>query len=72
MKKNKIKPRIITLFGSGETSPHMAKLYRNLINNPDSKSNNNFLLDTPFGFQENHNILSNKIIKYFQEKVNLL
>ena len=71
MKKNKIKPRIITLFGSGETSPHMAKLYRNLINNPDSKSNNNFLLDTPFGFQENHNILSNKIIKYFQEKVNL-
>lgn len=73
MKKNKIttKPRIITLFGSGETSPHMAKLYRNLINNPGSKSNNNFLLDTPFGFQENHNILSNKIIKYFQEKVNL-
>jgi len=71
LKKNKIKPRIITLFGSGETSPHMAKLYRNLINNPDSKSNNNFLLDTPFGFQENHNILSNKIIKYFQEKVNL-
>ena len=65
------KPSIITLFGSGETSPHMAKLYRGLINNFDSKINNNFLLDTPFGFQENHTILSDKIIKYFSEKVNL-
>ena len=73
MADNKLikKPRIITLFGSGETSPHMAKLYRGLINNFDSKANNNFLLDTPFGFQENHTILSNKIIKYFSEKVNL-
>ena len=65
------KPSIITLFGSGETSPHMAKLYRGLINNFDSKVNNNFLLDTPFGFQENHTILSDKIIRYFSEKVNL-
>ena len=65
------KPSIITLFGSGETSPHMAKLYRGLINNFDSKINNNFLLDTPFGFQENHTILSDKIIRYFSEKVNL-
>jgi len=65
------KPSIITLFGSGETSPHMAKLYRGLINDFDSKVNNNFLLDTPFGFQENHTILSNKIIKYFSEKINL-
>jgi len=65
------KSSIITLFGSGETSPHMAKLYRDLINNFGSKVNNNFLLDTPFGFQENHTILSDKIIRYFSEKVNL-
>ena len=34
LKKSKLvkKPSIITLFGSGETSPHMAKLYRGIIN----------------------------------------
>ena len=65
------KPSIITLFGSGETSPHMAKLYRGIINDFNSKLKFNFLLDTPFGFQENHSILSNKIIKYFSDKINL-
>jgi len=69
--KSTKKPSIITLFGSGETSPHMAKLYRGIIDDFGSKLKSNFLLDTPFGFQENHSVLSNKIIKYFSDKVNL-
>ena len=65
------KPKIITLFGSGETSPHMAKSYRDIFSNFSNNLSNNYLLDTPFGFQENHTSLSLKIIDYFNSKLSL-
>ena len=65
------KPKIITLFGSGETSPHMAKSYRDIFSNHKSILTKNYLLDTPFGFQENHDSLSLKIIDYFNSKLSL-
>jgi len=68
---NKSKSRILTLFGSGETSPHMAKNYRHIIDSLDYDLINNVLLDTPFGFQENNTILSKKIQDYFYNKINL-
>ena len=73
MKKDSLyqRPKIITLFGSGETSPHMAKSYRDIFSSHDAKLKNNYLLDTPFGFQENHSNLSLKIIDYFSSKLSL-
>ena len=65
------KSRILTLFGSGETSPHMAKNYRNIIENLNYAPQKNILLDTPFGFQENNSVLSEKIQDYFLKKINL-
>ena len=65
------KSRILTLFGSGETSPHMAKNYRNIIENLNYAPQKNILLDTPFGFQENNDALSEKIQDYFLKKINL-
>jgi len=70
-RNNFVKPRIITLFGSGETSPHMAKSYRDIKKNFNLDLRNNYLLDTPYGFQENNKILSNKIVEYFNSKVDL-
>ena len=68
---SKSKNRILTLFGSGETSPHMAKNYRHIIDGLDYDLRTNILLDTPFGFQENNTILSKKIQDYFSSKINL-
>ncbi len=68
---NKSKSRILTLFGSGETSPHMAKNYRHIIDGLNYDLRENLLLDTPFGFQENNMILSKKIQDYFSSKINL-
>ncbi len=65
------KSRILTLFGSGETSPHMAKNYRKIIDNLGYKPQKNILLDTPFGFQENNDVLSKKIQDYFLKKINI-
>ena len=67
----KSKNKILTLFGSGETSPHMAKNYRHIIDGLDYDLRTNLLLDTPFGFQENNTILSKKIQDYFSSKINL-
>lgn len=66
-----MKSRILTLFGSGETSPHMAKNYRFILDKLDYTLQDNFLLDTPFGFQENNQVLSKKIQDYFSNKINL-
>ena len=68
---NNKKNRILTLFGSGETSPHMAKNYRKIIDDLDFIPKKNILLDTPFGFQENNDVLSEKIQDYFSKKINL-
>ena len=71
MEAKKSKNRILTLFGSGETSPHMAKNYRHIIDGLSYDLQKNLLLDTPFGFQENNMILSKKIQDYFASKINL-
>lgn len=65
---NNKKNRILTLFGSGETSPHMAKNYRKIIDDLDFIPKKNILLDTPFGFQENNDVLSKKFKIIFQKK----
>ena len=42
----------IAILGSGETSPNLVSVHRNLINKIDGEVIAS-LIDTPFGFQEN-------------------
>jgi peptidase E len=60
--------RVIALMGSGENSPAMVTPHQNIIKKlkKDSKKIN---LDTPYGFQENANELTERIIKYFTVNV---
>jgi cyanophycinase-like exopeptidase len=61
-------PRIFALMGSGENSPAMVTPHQNILKKlgKDSKRIN---LDTPYGFQENADELTEKIRKYFEVNV---
>ena len=58
------------IMGSGETSPTMVtphqQIISNLAGNPNPVLN---ILDTPFGFQENADLLTAKITEYFANSV---
>src|SRR5205085_3494272 len=58
--------RLLTIMGSGETSPTMVKVHRELIARAGSPA---VLLDTPFGFQENAAEITAKAVAYFRESV---
>jgi cyanophycinase-like exopeptidase len=55
--------------GSGETAPTMAKVHRALFERLDDASAPATLIDTPYGFQENADELSQRIVDYFAESV---
>jgi cyanophycinase-like exopeptidase len=52
--------------GSGETSPTMVKVHRDLIDKVGLPA---VVLDTPFGFQENATEITNRAVAYFRESV---
>jgi cyanophycinase-like exopeptidase len=54
---------ILTLMGSGETSPTMVKTHRATFERIGNRPA--VMLDTPFGFQENADIIAEKAIAYF-------
>ena len=62
--------RQIVIMGSGETSPTMVTPHQQIIatlkGNPNPVLN---VLDTPFGFQENADLLTAKITEYFANSV---
>ena len=59
-------PRLV-IIGSGETSPTMVKVHRELIAGvPGGELT---MLDTPFGFQANADDLTDKISEYFRDSV---
>ena len=62
-------PRLMALFGSGETSPAMTSVHQDLIARVSHPDVNAILIDTPFGFQENADELTARIIAYFREHV---
>jgi cyanophycinase-like exopeptidase len=62
------KPRLLTIMGSGETSPTMVKTHRDLLGRLGHQPPA-VLLDTPFGFQENAADISAKAVEYFAESV---
>lgn len=61
-------PRLLTIMGSGETSPTMVKVHRQLLGRlgPAALA---VVLDTPFGFQANADELTAKAVAYFRESV---
>lgn len=59
-------PARLVIIGSGETSPTMVKLHRELLAAAPGVA---AMLDTPFGFQVNADDLTDKIRGYFSESV---
>ncbi len=53
--------------GSGETSPTMTKVHRDLFARTRPGPAEAVLLDTPFGFQENADEISARAVGYFRE-----
>ena len=63
-------PRLLVIIGSGETSPTMSKVHRELFTRLPSSAGPAVMLDTPFGFQENADDVAAKAVTYFRESVN--
>ena len=61
--------RLLVIMGSGETSPTMTKVHRDLIDRLGRPPVPAAMLDTPFGFQENADDISAKALAYFHEGV---
>ncbi len=55
--------------GSGETSPTMVTPHQHLLAKTDNGAESMVFLDTPFGFQENADDLTKRIIEYFAHSV---
>ena len=62
-------PRLLTIMGSGETSPTMVKTHRILLERLGEPPVPAVLMDTPFGFQENASDITEKAVAYFAESV---
>lgn len=63
--------RLLVIMGSGETSPTMSKVHRELFARlgPGGSRVPAVMLDTPFGFQENADDISARAVSYFRESV---
>jgi len=61
--------RLLVIMGSGETSPTMSKVHRDLLSRFGPPPVRAVMLDTPFGFQENADDISAKALAYFKESV---
>ncbi len=55
----------IAILGSGETSPNLVSVHRELLKSLDNSSGV-YMIDSPFGFQENADQLVEKIIKFYK------
>jgi cyanophycinase-like exopeptidase len=62
-------PRILAIMGSGETAPTMAKVHRALFDRFEAPTVPAVILDTPYGFQENADDLSERTVRFFAESV---
>ena len=63
-------PRILAIMGSGETAPTMAKVHRALFKRFGRGAGvPATVIDTPYGFQENADDLSRRIVAYFADTI---
>jgi hypothetical protein len=61
--------RLLAIMGSGETTPTMAKVHRELFDRLGPATVPAVLLDTPYGFQANSQDISARAVSYFRETV---
>jgi len=61
--------RLLAIMGSGETTPTMAKVHRQLFERLAPVPVPAVLLDTPYGFQSNAHDISARAVAYFRESV---
>ena len=61
--------RLLAIMGSGETTPTMAKVHRELFDRLAPANVPAVLLDTPYGFQANSQDISARAVAYFREAV---
>ena len=62
-------PRLLTIMGSGETAPTMIKVHREVFDRLGRPEPSAVLLDTPYGFQANADIISDRAVEYFRQSV---
>jgi len=62
-------PRLLTIMGSGETAPTMIKVHREVFDRLGRAEPSAVLLDTPYGFQANADIISERAVEYFRQSV---
>jgi hypothetical protein len=60
---------VLAIMGSGETAPAMAKVHRALFERLGPDAGPAVIVDTPYGFQENADDLSRRIVAYFVDSV---
>ena len=61
--------RLLTIMGSGETAPTMVKPHREVFDRLGLDTPRAVLLDTPYGFQANAGIVSDRAVQYFRQSV---
>jgi cyanophycinase-like exopeptidase len=62
-------PRILTIMGSGETTPTMARVHRAVLDRLGERPVPAVVLDTPYGFQENADDITQRTLDYFRTSV---
>ncbi|HVL04028.1 MAG TPA: hypothetical protein VM386_06295, partial [Acidimicrobiales bacterium] len=63
--------RLLAILGSGETSPTMVTTHQRLVARLGPPPVPAVMLDTPFGFQANADILAQRAVSYFRDSVGL-
>ena len=61
----------IAVMGSGETSPALVSVHREFVKMLDNRVSA-YVIDTPFGFQENADVLVDKLKLFFKKSVQIL
>jgi len=64
-------PRLLVIMGSGETAPTMVTPHREIVARFGGAPPRAVLLDTPYGFQENADEISQRAVDYFAQRVQL-
>ena len=59
-------PRVLAIMGSGEAAPTMAKVHRALFERFGAEPAPAAIIDTPYGFQENADELSARLVEFFR------
>jgi len=62
-------PRILTVMGSGETTPTMTRVHRAVLERLGDRPVPAVVIDTPYGFQENADDITERTLDYFRTSV---